>query len=43
MAQVMLNFSMSLDGFVAGRDIDMEHAMGVGGDRLHEWDVPAGV
>ena len=42
MAQVMLNFSMSLDGFVAGPDIDMEHAMGVGGDRLHEWMFPPG-
>jgi dihydrofolate reductase len=40
MAQVVLSFSMSLDGFVAGPDISMENAMGVGGDRLHEWMFP---
>ncbi len=39
-ARVVLNFSMSLDGFVAGPDIDMENAMGVGGERLHEWMFP---
>jgi len=33
---------MSLDGFVAGPDISMEKAMGVGGDRLHEWMFPSG-
>jgi dihydrofolate reductase len=37
MAQVVLPFSMSLDGFVAGPDVSMDRAMGVGGDRLHEW------
>ena len=28
---------MSLDGFIAGPDISLDHAMGVGGDRLHKW------
>lgn len=34
---VVLSFSMSLDGFVAGPDISREEPMGVGGERLHEW------
>ena len=29
--------SMSLDGFIAGADIDVEHAMGHGGEVLHSW------
>lgn len=28
---------MSLDGYVAGPGVSMDHAMGVGGDRLHKW------
>jgi dihydrofolate reductase len=28
---------MSLDGYVAGPDISVENAMGLGGDRLHTW------
>ena len=28
---------MSLDGFIAGPEISMDHAMGLGGDRLHKW------
>ncbi|HWD25397.1 MAG TPA: dihydrofolate reductase family protein [Acidimicrobiales bacterium] len=31
------NLSMSVDGFVAGPDQDLEHPLGVGGLRLHEW------
>lgn len=31
------NLAMSLDGFVAGPDQSIEHPLGVGGDRLHEW------
>lgn len=42
MARVVLNFSMSLDGFVAGPDISMDNAMGIGGDRLHEWMFQSG-
>jgi dihydrofolate reductase len=29
--------AMSLDGYVAGPDQDLEHPLGVGGPRLHEW------
>src|SRR5688500_9489671 len=36
MARVILSFSMSLDGFVAGPDISREEPMGIGGERLHE-------
>ncbi|MFE9203279.1 hypothetical protein [Micromonospora sp. NPDC007230] len=34
---VLLDVTMSLDGFMAGPDVDVEHPMGVGGLRLHEW------
>jgi dihydrofolate reductase len=37
MAQVRLDISMSLDGFVAGPDPTLELPLGVGGERLHEW------
>lgn len=37
MGQVLLNMSVSLDGFAAGPDISVEHPMGIGGERLHEW------
>ena len=42
MGKVVLTFSMSLDGFIAGPGIDMKHAMGVGGERLHKWMFHAG-
>jgi dihydrofolate reductase len=29
--------SMSLDGYVAGTDQGLEHPLGVGGPRLHDW------
>jgi dihydrofolate reductase len=29
--------SMSLDGFIAGPDIDVDRPMGDGGERLHQW------
>src|SRR5438445_5677808 len=29
--------AMSLDGYVAGPDQDLDHPLGVGGPRLHEW------
>lgn len=29
--------SMSLDGYVAGPDIDVRHPMGYGGEALHSW------
>jgi dihydrofolate reductase len=31
------NFTLSLDGYGAGPDQDVEHPLGVGGHRLHEW------
>jgi len=37
MAKVLLSFSMSLDGFVAGPDVDVDQPMGRGGERLHDW------
>ena len=37
MGKVVLSASMSLDGFMAGPDVGVEHPMGVGGERLHEW------
>jgi len=35
--QVHLHMSMSVDGFIAGPDVSIEHPLGVGGQRLHEW------
>ncbi|MET0579865.1 MAG: dihydrofolate reductase, partial [Ilumatobacteraceae bacterium] len=37
MAPTVLHASMSIDGFVAGPDVSVEHPMGVGGERLHHW------
>ncbi|MFC3500367.1 dihydrofolate reductase family protein [Micromonospora krabiensis] len=37
MARVLLDVTMSLDGFIAGPDVSVEHPMGVGGLRLHQW------
>ncbi len=37
MGKVIVSFTMSLDGFVAGTNVDREHPMGEGGDRLHRW------
>ena len=37
MSKVVLNFAMSLDGYVAGPEVSSREAMGVGGERLHEW------
>jgi len=31
------NFTMSLDGYVAGPDQSVDNPLGVGGSRLHEW------
>jgi dihydrofolate reductase len=40
MSKLRLKISMSLDGFVAGPQQSVEHPLGVGGARLHEWVVP---
>jgi dihydrofolate reductase len=37
MSKVILNISMSLDGFIAGPNIRPEEPMGDAGERLHEW------
>jgi dihydrofolate reductase len=37
MSKVVLHVTMSLDGFMAGPDVSVEHPMGRGGLRLHEW------
>lgn len=37
MGRVVMAFSMSLDGFVAGPRVSVELPMGEGGERLHEW------
>lgn len=37
MGRVCVFMSLSLDGFVAGPDVGVDHPMGVGGERLHAW------
>jgi len=51
MSKVVLDVSVSLDGFTAGPNVRAEEPMGDGGERLHEWmdgtgpdgDIDAGV
>lgn len=33
------SFTISLDGYGAGPDQDLEHPLGVGGEKLHDWLV----
>ncbi|XYH98309.1 dihydrofolate reductase family protein [Sorangium sp. So ce1128] len=37
MSRLRFKISMSLDGFVAGPSQSVEHPLGIGGARLHEW------
>jgi dihydrofolate reductase len=37
MSKVIVDISISLDGYVAGPDADLEEPLGRGGERLHEW------
>ena len=37
MGKVLLEMSMSLDGYVAGTDVSPEEPMGRGGELLHDW------
>ena len=37
MSRVLLEMSMSLDGYVTGPDVSDEEPMGRGGEALHEW------
>src|SRR5262245_6158445 len=43
MSKVRMRLSISLDGFVAGPNQSVEHPLGVGGMRLHEWVFPLAV
>ena len=40
MSKVRLRIAVSLDGFAAGPGQSLEHPLGVGGMRLHEWVFP---
>jgi dihydrofolate reductase len=42
MSKMVLDVSMSLDGFTAGPNIRVEEPMGDGGERLHEWHAGKG-
>jgi len=37
MQKVILDMAMSLDGFIAGPNVGIEHPMGKNGERLHQW------
>jgi dihydrofolate reductase len=37
MSRVVLYMSMSVDGFITGPDDGVDHGLGVGGERLHDW------
>lgn len=37
MQKVIVEITMSLDGFIAGPDISKNNPLGKGGERLHEW------
>ena len=41
MTQVRVeSFTISLDGYGAGPDQDIDHGLGVGGEDLHQWFIP---
>jgi dihydrofolate reductase len=37
MGKVVVNISMSLDGFITGPNVGVGNGMGDGGERLHDW------
>jgi dihydrofolate reductase len=41
MGRVIAELSVSLDGFSAGPNVAVGNGMGDGGERLHEWMIPA--
>ena len=43
MSKVVLYMSMSVDGFITGPDDGVDHGLGVGGERLHDWLRTGGV
>ncbi len=42
MTKVLLEMSMSLDGYVTGPDVSPDEPMGRGGEQLHEWMFEGG-
>jgi dihydrofolate reductase len=43
MSKLRATMAISLDGFGAGPDQSVDTALGVGGERLHEWMIPLAV
>lgn len=41
MSATVLYMSMSLDGFIAGPNVRPDNGLGDGGQRLHDWIIPA--
>jgi hypothetical protein len=41
MPSVTVDISVSLDRFIAGPNRTLEHPLGEGGERLHEWALGA--
>jgi len=37
MGTIYLDMSMSLDGFIAGRNVGIDNPLGDGGEQLHQW------
>ena len=42
MAHLTSDPAISLDGFIAGPDQNLEHPLGVGGEALHRWHFERG-
>ncbi|WP_163542091.1 dihydrofolate reductase family protein [Occultella kanbiaonis] len=40
MSRTILDMSISLDGFIAGPHETVDHGLGDGGQRLHDWGMP---
>jgi dihydrofolate reductase len=40
MSRLKLTITVSLDGYVAGRNQSAQHPLGIGGEQLHAWLVP---
>jgi dihydrofolate reductase len=40
MSRLKLNITMSLDGYVAGREQSRQRPLGIGGEQLHQWLYP---
>ena len=39
MGKVIVDISMSLDGYIAGAGVDLANGLGVGGEALHYWAI----